>query len=190
MDELRAALKFSKRLSLGWAAAISEWLNKLRGAPDDSYWRHALAEQDFRNRRAKHVVYGHTHQAETVPLDASYAEGYVLNQVYFNTGTWRRVHMPTQLAPGEHEFIASDMMTYTVFFQGGERRGRPYETWSGSLGFQPPEVTVHRIDPGRPARIAGQPTASPVAPTRARTSSPRRPDPASGRCGGFDRGRW
>ena len=27
-----------------------------------------------RNRRARHIVYGHTHHAESVPLDASYAE--------------------------------------------------------------------------------------------------------------------
>jgi len=30
-------------------------------------------EPDFRNRRAKHVVYGHTHEAEIVPLDASHS---------------------------------------------------------------------------------------------------------------------
>ena len=69
----------------------------------------------------KHIVYGHTHFAESVPLDASYAEGYVLNQVYFNTGTWRRVYRQTQLAPAEHEFIAADNMTYLAFFQGDER---------------------------------------------------------------------
>ena len=41
-----------------------------------------LTEQDFRNRRAKHIVYGHTHHAENVPLDASYAENYVLNHLH------------------------------------------------------------------------------------------------------------
>ena len=180
VDELRAALKFSKRLSIGWAASLVGWLNKLRGAPDESYWHHALAEQDFRNRRAKHIVYGHTHEAETVPLDASYAEGYVLNQVYFNTGTWRRVHSPTQLAPGEHEFIASDMMSYAVFFQGDERKGRPYETWSGSLGFQQSEVTVHRIDPGQPRPSSAtvlRTAPGPAAGQPAATANPQTPAP-------------
>ncbi len=155
VDGLSQALKFSKRLSIGWASSICGWFNKLRGAPDGSYFHHALAEQDFRNRRAKHIVYGHTHVAESVPLDASYAEGYVLNQLYFNSGTWRRLHRQTQLAPAEHEFIASDVMTYLVFFQGDERKGRPYETWSGTLGYTPSETTVHRIDPGRGTHGAG-----------------------------------
>jgi len=162
VDGLRGALKFSKRLSVGWASLLGNWLNRLRGAPDESYYHHALAEQDFRNRRAKHIVYGHTHVAESVPLDASYAEGYVLNQTYFNAGTWRRVHSQTRLAPAEHEFIASDVMTYLAFFQADERKGRPYETWSGSLGFQAPEITVHRIDPGRASHATGQPVPTPT----------------------------
>jgi UDP-2,3-diacylglucosamine pyrophosphatase LpxH len=146
VDGLGRVLKFSKRLSVGWASAIVNWLHSIRGPNDASYHRHALAEQDFRNRRAKHIVYGHTHFAESVPLDASYAEGYVLNQMYFNAGTWRRVYRPTQLAPAEHEFIASDSMTYLAFFQGDERSGRPYETWSGTLGLASRGPAVHRLD--------------------------------------------
>jgi hypothetical protein len=168
VDGLACALKFSKRLSIGWASSAVGWLNSLRGSSDGSYAQHALAEQDFRNRRAKHIVYGHTHHAESIPLDASFAEGYVLNQTYFNSGTWRRVHRQTQLAPQEHEFIASDVMTYLVFFQGDERKGRPFETWSGTLGFNPSEVTIHRIDSGRPSHATGQsvsaPSVHPLAP--------------------------
>ncbi len=156
VDKLQQALKFTRRLSVGWASSIAQWLNGLRGASCDSYYVHALAEQDFRNRRAKHIVYGHTHVAENVPLDASYAEGFVLNQIYFNAGTWRRVHRQTQLAPGQHEFIASDVMTYLTFYQGDERDGRPYETWSGALGYNPVELTIHRIDPGRATHAKGQ----------------------------------
>ena len=161
VDGLERALKFSKRLSIGWASSVAQWLNKVRGCQDASYYRHALSEQDFRNRRAKHIVYGHTHHMETVPLDASYAEGYVLSQVYFNTGTWRRVHYQTQLAPSEHEFIASDVMTYLAFFQGDERKGRPYETWSGTLGHASTEFTIHRIDPGRAHHASGQGVSAP-----------------------------
>jgi hypothetical protein len=161
VDGLQNALKFSKRLSIGWASSVVGWLNRIRGSSGNSYYEHALCEQDFRNRRSKHIVYGHTHVAESVPLDASYAEGYVLNQEYFNAGTWRRVHRQTQLAPGEHEFIAHDVMTYLVFFQGDERKGRPYETWSGTLGFNPSEITVHRIDPGRSKHAQGQSVSAP-----------------------------
>ncbi len=154
VDGLERALKFSKRLSIGWASSIVEWLDKVCGSWGASYYRHALTEQDFRNRRAKHVVFGHTHQMETVPLDASYAEGFVLDQMYFNSGTWRRVHRRTQLAPGEHEFIASDVMTYLAFFQDDQRKGRPYETWSGTLGHPAAEISIHRIDSGSAAKIA------------------------------------
>ena len=146
VDGLQRVLKFSKRLSLGWASSLMKFVNELRGGDEESYARHALAEQDFRNRRARHIVYGHTHSAETVPLDASYAEGYVLNQTYFNSGTWRRTHRQTVLAPSEHEFLPSDVMTYLAFFEGDERKGRPYETWTGNLGISAAENVVRRLD--------------------------------------------
>ena len=77
-----------------------------------------------------HLAYGHTHAAESVPLDASHAEGYVLNQMYFNAGTWRR-YRQTQWAPGAHEFIASDVMTYLVFLPGDERAAGPTKRGPG-----------------------------------------------------------
>ncbi len=148
VDGLQRALRFSKRLPVGWASSIVAWTNKIRGAEGDSYHRHALTEQDFRSRRSKCVVYGHTHVAECVPLDASYASGCVLNQEYFNTGTWRRVYRQTHLALDQHEFIPREVMTYSAFFHGDERKGRPYETWTGSLGCRPMEQSIHRIDRG------------------------------------------
>lgn len=163
VDGLQKTLKFSQAVSIRAASTVIGWLNDLRGSADESYYSHALAEQDFRNRRAKHIVYGHTHQAETVPLDASYAEGYVLNQVYFNSGTWRRVHRQTRFAPREHEFIPADVMTYLAFFQGDERGGRAYETWSGTLAIEPAETPIRRVDPpavpplAAPAAMSGHP---------------------------------
>jgi UDP-2,3-diacylglucosamine pyrophosphatase LpxH len=167
VDGLARALKYSKRMSSGWSSAILQWLQKIRGADSPSYYPHALTEADFRNRRAKHVVYGHTHAAECVPLDASYAEGYVLDQVYFNAGTWRRVHGQTRFTPGGTEFIASDAMTYLAFFQGDERGGRPYESWSGMLGHPPVEMVVHRIDPGRASQIPGHAVSPSILPVHA-----------------------
>ena len=147
IGEMERVLKFSQRISLGWATAIVEWLQRLRGSADASYYKHALAEPEFRNRRARHIIYGHTHFAENVPLDASHAEGQVLNQVYFNSGTWRRVYRPTQLSPAEHEFIPTDGLTYLAFYQGDERRGRPFETWTGMLGLAPSDAAILRVDP-------------------------------------------
>jgi UDP-2,3-diacylglucosamine pyrophosphatase LpxH len=163
VDGLQQALKFSRGVSVGWAARVAQWVFQLRGAASASYCNHALAEQDFRNRRARHIVYGHTHQAEALPLDASYTEGYVLNQLYFNSGTWRRVYQQTQLVPSEHEFIAADTMTYLAFFAGDERRGRPFETWSGTLGLAP-TAGRHRLDGGAAADAAAESISAPTVP--------------------------
>ncbi len=167
VDGLAQALKFSKRLSIGWAAKIGSWLHDLRGASNESYFQHALTEQDFRNRRARHIVYGHTHVAESVPLDASYADGYVLNQMYFNSGSWRRVYRQTQWSPGEQEFIPSETMTYLAFYQGDERNGRPYESWSGTLAAALTEQPSHRVDAGRTTHAVEQPISAPKIPLRA-----------------------
>jgi len=171
VDGLASALKFSKRMSIGWAAKIASWLHELRGATSESYFQHALTEQDFRNRRARHIVYGHTHAAESVPLDASYADGYVLNQMYFNSGTWRRVFRQTQWSPGEQEFIPSETMTYLAFYQGDERNGRPYESWTGTLAAAATEQPSHRVDAGRvdagrSQHAAEQPISAPKVPLR------------------------
>lgn len=168
VDSLQKALKFSRRLSVGWASWIAQLCAELRGASTSSYYHHALTEQDFRNRRAKHIVYGHTHSSEVVPLDASFADGYVLHQTYFNAGTWRRVYSQTQFAPREHEFIAADSMSYLAFFTEDERSGRPYETWSGTLGIHPLASSSYRLDtvaPPAPTTSAG-PISTPRVPIR------------------------
>jgi UDP-2,3-diacylglucosamine pyrophosphatase LpxH len=150
IDGLSGALKFSRRETAGWTGRVGRWLQQIRGAENDSFATHALAEPDFRNRRARHIVYGHTHQPETIPLEASYADGYVLNQVYFNAGTWRRTYRGAINAAGGQEFIPSESMTYLAFFQGDERSGRPFETWTGTLGMNviPAQATKipQRID--------------------------------------------
>ncbi len=162
VDGLERALRISRRLPIGWASSIAGWLCKLRGAATASYAHHALAEEDFRNRRARHIVYGHTHQPECVPLDASYADAFVLNQMYFNSGTWRRVYHPTLLAPGEHEFIAHEAISLLAFFPGDERGGRPYETWTGTLGVNPNDALLaHRVDAAATAAANSAPIRAP-----------------------------
>jgi len=160
VDGLQRALQFSRSLSIGWASSVLSWLSELRVPGEGDFYRHALAEQEFRNRRAKHIVYGHTHAVETIPLDASFSDGHTLNQIYFNSGTWRRVHRQTRLAPGEREFIATEVMTYLSFYQGDERNGHPFETWTGHLGIPPSDLSVHRIDAPRGSHATGQSTST------------------------------
>lgn len=163
VDGLEQTLKFSKRLSIGWAAKIIHWVQGLRGG--DSYAAHALVEQDFRNRRARHIVYGHTHQAESVPLDASFADGYVLNQMYFNAGTWRRVLRQTQSNASECEFIPAENISLLSFFHGDERSGRVFESWTGTLAAVG-DTAVHRVDTGRVQHAPEQPISTSRVPVR------------------------
>jgi hypothetical protein len=94
----------------------------------------------------------------------------VLHQTYFNAGTWRRVYNQTQLAPREHEFIAADSMSYLAFFMDDERSGRPYETWTGTLGIHPLASAGYRLDavaPPVPAEtVSNDPISTPRVPIR------------------------
>ncbi|MCA9218779.1 MAG: hypothetical protein KDA71_00550, partial [Planctomycetales bacterium] len=177
VDGLERALKFSKRLSLGWAGKVTTWLHSLRGCEGGSYFQHALAEQDFRNRRARNIIYGHTHHAEAVPLDASYADGYVLNQMYFNSGTWRRVLDQTRWTTSEHEFIPTESLSILSFFHSDERGGRPFETWTGTLATVG-DSAMHRVDAGRTPHASQQSLSASKLPVRAphfrRSSAPTR----------------
>jgi hypothetical protein len=171
IDGLAQTLKFGGRTRGTSAINDNQWLNQLRGSADDSYSCHALAEQDFRNRRARHVVYGHTHQAETVALDASCADGFVLNQVYFNAGTWRRAYRPTRWAAGVAghigaEFIGMEQLSMLAFYQGDERSGRTFETNSCLLAPRPLTAAQHRLDTagGSTPEAARRPIAAPHFP--------------------------
>lgn len=157
IDGLASGLKFSKRDSHDWTGRTLNWLSSLRGADDGSFVCHALAEPDFRNRRARHIVYGHTHQHECRPLDASHADGFVLNQTYFNAGSWRRTYSPTKIIAGHQEFVGADTCTLLAFYQADERCGRPYEIWSGTLA---PSLQMP-MAANRPAEVH-----SPAAPIR------------------------
>jgi hypothetical protein len=166
IDGLAAALKFSRRDSADWTGRTLNWLCGLRGAASTSYAIHALAEADFRNRRARHIVYGHTHSHEIIPLDASHADGYVLNQTYFNAGTWRRTYRPTQAIAGGHEFIAADSFTLLAFYQADERSGRSHETWCGTLAPCVSGGCGSRSEPQTPA-VAIQATPANLSKVRA-----------------------
>lgn len=154
IDGLTAALKFGCRDSQNWIGRTLAFANSLRGASSPSFASHAMAEADFRNRRARHIVYGHTHQHEMIPLDASHADGYVLTQTYFNAGTFRRCFTPTQMLAGHHELSASDCFTLMAFYQGDERSGRAYETWSGMLAPQSIDAVAAMPTPAIPAPMS------------------------------------
>ncbi|RMG03572.1 MAG: hypothetical protein D6741_02155 [Planctomycetota bacterium] len=131
---LMRLLRFSSRPARDWWKKLIAWHRRLRGAESDSFVVHALAEQDFRNRRAKHIVYAHRRENEIVPLEASFADGYVLDQVFYQTAGWATVESSARLARAHAEPVAFDVRQLPVFFQGDEASGRPFVVSTAVLG--------------------------------------------------------
>ena len=137
VDRLEYALRFTRDIPLGAASALGAWWNDLMSGPGgtgESYHAHAAGEKAVVDRAARHVVYGHTHHHEIVPLDALTRDGRRFEQVYFNAGTWRRVHRLARSSRRGRSFVAYDVMTFLAFFKDDERMGRPFACWSGALG--------------------------------------------------------
>ena len=134
VDKLEWALKFSRGVSLSNLGRLLSWIKEKVVTRESSYYAQALTEAAFKNRKAKFVVYGHTHHHEVVPLDSATMEQGLVNQIYINSGTWRRVHELAKMNPNDEEFMGYNVMTYLAFFKDDERGGRQFESWSGCLG--------------------------------------------------------
>jgi hypothetical protein len=134
VDRLQTMLKFSRGVSVQTAGRILQAINRWWPCRAESYRRFAMGEKAFKNRDARHIVYGHTHHHEIVPLDVSQQDTQTLTQMYINSGTWRQVHELAEFNPSENEFVGYKVLTYLGFYKDDERRGRTFESWSGALG--------------------------------------------------------
>ncbi len=104
-------------------------------ASGDGYSRFALKEDRYHSNEAKFVVYGHTHGFEVVPLSTFYSDKDGTNeQLYINSGTWKPVHHITK-SDDNKRFVNFAVMSYVVFYQGTERKGRSFEVWNGALDY-------------------------------------------------------
>ncbi|MGH9325425.1 MAG: hypothetical protein ACRD2B_01850 [Terriglobia bacterium] len=142
--------RFLGRQKLRWGLAISGkllnpessrfmcWVGGKVRSRKCSYYPFALRETSFKNRCARFIVYGHTHQHELVPLDSCFAVQGMVNQIYLNSGTWRPVHELARYDPSREVFASYRTMTYLAFFKDDERGGRTFECWSGSLSKSNP----------------------------------------------------
>jgi hypothetical protein len=133
VDQLQMMLRFSTGVSPEAAGRMLYLIDKWCPSRRDSYRRYAMAEAAFKNRKARFLVYGHTHCHEIVPVDV-YVGDKAVSQVYLNSGTWRQVHELAQLRPWDQEFVGYKVLTYLVFYREDERGGRTFEAWSGALG--------------------------------------------------------
>lgn len=137
VDALELSLHLSTGFSFRGLARLATFVQERIWKGDTSFARHALEEPAFEDPAFDHIVYGHTHRHEVVPLRIRRHRGRPANQFYLNSGTWHAIQQRTlsegMVAPN---FAFYHVMTYLAFFREDERSGRPFETWSGTLGFR------------------------------------------------------
>jgi hypothetical protein len=133
VDLLETTLRFTKALSFHSLAELLSWIQSKIWGGDSSFAKHALEEEAFLNQTAKYFIYGHTHHYETVPLNSVTKNGVPFDQLYFNSGTWHPLHELTIYKPRQQSFIEHKAFTYLTFYKDNERKGKQYETWSGTL---------------------------------------------------------
>ncbi len=141
VDALQAILRISNALPFDTINLAMAALADHMGQDKVSFAKHALAEPAFKDRSARFVVYGHTHFHEIRPMDVTVIADTLFEQLYINSGTWHSYHDLTMAHPENQRFIGMHVMTYLVFFKDGERDGRPFESWSGSLGAHDRHLT-------------------------------------------------
>jgi UDP-2,3-diacylglucosamine pyrophosphatase LpxH len=135
--DLGAALRLSKDFSFEHLQKIADsWIARKLMNNRDDYRAYAYKELAVQQAQARYVVYGHTHQAEQVPINIMPpTAGGVTEALYFNTGTWRKVFEHTVFDVDSCEFIGWYVMTFLVFYLLQEKEpDRDYEVWSASLG--------------------------------------------------------
>ncbi len=136
LDKLALALKFSKGVSLHLLGQLFSWFSEnLPCANERPNAGDALSERAFKNRRARSILYGHTHDHLIAPLDVTATSGGLFEQIYANTGTWRVLNQRVLLERDPPGFMSHWAMTYVGLYQGDERGGRPWEAWSGVLAL-------------------------------------------------------
>lgn len=136
VDKLQALLRASKFVSISRTEGLielGETVGRIVTSAVDPYAHHAAEEPWLQDGRAKYVVYGHTHGQRVVPLDRKISAENDEKLLYFNCGTWKRLHEQTIFSGDGTRFVDYMVMSYVAFFSGNERSGRPFETWTGTL---------------------------------------------------------
>lgn len=138
VDALQLGLKISKSLPLKVITPIVSRLRSFQPTKDE-YRDKAFREDYMRRNQAEFVLYGHTHGYEIQPLDEVPASPTYsrLKKTYFNTGTWRKVHVKAACDVENQEFLSWHVMTFTAFYLKDERidkRDKKFEVWNGALG--------------------------------------------------------
>jgi len=119
---LQTLLSVSKTASFSTVSGISGWMSQHFGESGPSLASHARHEPDIRERRARFVVYGHTHQHEVIALDSPRVSPRESRQVYINTGAWGTFMDLRQKS-------RFNLLSCLALYHQDERGGRTFEPW-------------------------------------------------------------
>ena len=132
VDALELVLKISKRTSFETVNDLVVWVHTKLHGNEHSLRGHALQEPAFLEKKARFIVYGHTHHHEIVPLDTDGEPPDEQNQFYINSGTWRSYYDLAVKNTRDQKFVRYQTFTYLTFYKDRERAGRVFEAWSGA----------------------------------------------------------
>ncbi|MFN8380428.1 MAG: hypothetical protein U0V02_00725 [Anaerolineales bacterium] len=132
VDAMQLIIKMSGRASFSTINDVVVWVRKKMWGGKHSFASYALAEPAFINGKAQHIIYGHTHSYEVVPLGVNVNIPNPESQIYFNSGTWHSYYDLAIQNPKEQKFVPYQALTYLTFYTTEEHDGRRFETWSGA----------------------------------------------------------
>jgi hypothetical protein len=133
VDRLQLLFKIPADLPPFLVSRVLAFVDRFSTDHGAAFQEHA-AEDRARHGGVRHVVYGHTHYHEVVPLGMHYSGGRQSSCLYLNSGTWKRVQQMGRVDKGRVSFGSYKTMTYLAFYANGERSGLGFEAWSGGLG--------------------------------------------------------
>jgi UDP-2,3-diacylglucosamine pyrophosphatase LpxH len=132
-DQVQAVIEIAKRLKVHTAERVLNIFAGIsgRGWPisfDNSDNDLNKGANNFLVNKSEYrsIVMGHTHTPLQMPVRITRGN---LEQVYINTGTWRKRYIRGS-AGG---FIGLKYITYVVFYNKQENPGQFFETWTGTL---------------------------------------------------------
>ena len=133
VDALQFGLKLSRHLSFMDIENMP--LRKLQTDLKE-FHRRAIDEPRIRDGSADFVVYGHTHLAEIIPLQAMPGTCECC-RTYFNAGTWRRGYLRTTPEAGACAMLSCHSLNVLAVYLPQERQGRRFEVSSSTLAERP-----------------------------------------------------
>ena len=138
-DKVQILLGLLKNVSIEKLDGLGSFIDKMKDVVGMfmggalNYERKAMQEALYKSKDVRFIVYGHTHGYKVFPLRTVQKDNKPFDQLYLNSGTWHPLHDLGHDQSQGRGFIFHKTMTYLSFYKDAERKGRLYETWSGTL---------------------------------------------------------